>query len=153
MGEQHDTDVVGDLLATGGMTRGFLMLQLALWATQSLLWGWQALTEGGPLQIAMAILATVALITFGTMSIVGTRIELVLRGDALQLRRRLRPLTVSRADVVAVRGDVLGRPSWSQCVIIETRSGDVRLPALNPSPSVLIPRLQRWVEVGERPEA
>lgn len=149
MREQRDMDVASDVIATGGLSRNFLMLQLALWAMQFLLWGSQALTEREPLQVAMAVLAGAALVTFGWMAVVGTRIELIVRDETLELRRRFRPLTVARADVVAIGGDVPGRPSWSSCVMIQTRGGDVRLPALNPSPAVLVPRLQRWFERGE----
>lgn len=151
--EHTEADVAGDVIATGGMSRKFLMLQLALWAMQFVVWGGQALTAREPFQIAMAVLAGAALLTFGWMAAAGTSIDLIVRNESLELRRRFRPLTVARADVVAIRGDVIGRPSWSSCVIIETRGGDVRLPALNPSPTVLVPRLQRWVEEGERPDA
>jgi hypothetical protein len=150
--EGQDVDVAGDLVATGGMARSFWVLHLVLWATQLLLWGPQAFTEREPLQIAMAILAAVALAAAVSMSLAGTRIELLVHEDTLELRRRFRPLTVARADVVAFKGNVSGRPSWSEYVIIETRSGEVRLPVLKPSPSVLLPRLQRWAGVSEKSE-
>lgn len=110
------------------------------------------MTEREPLHIVMAILAAVGLAGAVWMSLAGTRIELLVHADTLELRRRFRPLTVARADVVAFKGNVSERPSWSEYVIIETRSGEVRLPVLKPSPSVLLPRLQRWAGVSDKPE-
>ena len=144
--------MVGDVVATGGMPRGFWVLQLVVWAMQLLLWVPRALTEREPLQIAFAIFAAVGLAAAVWMSLAGTRIELLVHEESLELRRRFRPLTVARADVVAFKGNVSGRPSWSEYVIIETRNGEVRLPALKPSPAVLLPRLQRWAGVSENPE-
>ncbi|MDT0164168.1 hypothetical protein Q9R32_01190 [Actinotalea sp. AC32] len=152
MGERRGVDAEGDLVATGGMARSFWVLQLVIWATQLLLWGPQALTEREPLQIVMAIFTTVGLAAAVWMGLTGARIELLVHEDSLELRRRFRPLTVARADVIGFKGNVSGRPSWSEYVIIETRSGEVRLPALKPSPSVLLPRLQRWAGVDEKPD-
>lgn len=150
---QRGVDAVGDLVATGAMARSFWVLQVAVWVTQLLLWGRQALTEREPLQIAMASFAAVLLVVVVWMLLAGTRIELLMHDETLELRRRYRPLTVARADVVAIRGNVVDRPAWSDHVIVETHGGEVRLPALKPSPSVLIPRLKRWAGLGEEPEA
>ena len=98
------------------------------------------------------VLAVFSVAAFGLnvwMAFSSPRIALVITNDTLELRRRVRPLALSRTDVVAVRGDVAGRPSWSTEVRVETRDRTVRLPALDVKPVELISRLQEWAEVDE----
>ncbi len=122
-----------------------------VWTLLLLLWGWRAVTEREPLSIFMAALAVVAVAVHTWVYFTEPRTRLLLRDEELELRRRFRPLPVVRADVVAVRGDVPDRPTWSDHVLIETRDRTVRLPLLDRPAGELIPRLQNWAGVGEHP--
>jgi hypothetical protein len=138
-----------ELVASGVRSVPFARFQLGLWALLLVLWGWQALTERRPHQVLMAVLAAVALVGYVWLAVAGTRTALVLHDERLELRRRRRPLAIARADVVGVKGDVPGRPTWSEGVVVVTRTGEVRLPALDRPPGDVIVRLQRWAGVGE----
>lgn len=112
------------------------------------LWLWPAVRDGdvgrgvvGGLWVVLAV----AWLVLGS----GPRARLVLDDDVLRLVRPLRPWSVRRADVVAVRGDVPGRPTWSGSLVLETRDGSHRVSGLEPGPAVLVPRLQEWAGVGE----
>ena len=138
-----------ELVASAPRSVPFLRFQLVLWTLQLVLWGSQAVTEGGRLQIVMAVLSAVGVAVHGSMLVGGSPAQLVLVDDRLELRRRFRPLSIDRSAIVAVRGDVPGRPTWSQGVIVETTSGDVPLPALDRKVPEVIARLQEWADVGE----
>jgi hypothetical protein len=77
----------------------------------------------------------------------------VVTGDALVVGRWWRVVTIAREDVRAVRGDVPGRPTWSDRVVVEHAGGELWLPRYQQPPAVVIQRLQEWAAVGERPAA
>lgn len=141
------------MVATGAKPVTFLRLQVLIWTLLFLSWGWQALTEGKRVQVFMTVLAGIALAGYVWMAVSTRRVELVVHEDHLQLSRRFRSLSIARSDITAIRGDVPGRPTWSQQVLIETDDRTVRLPALDRSPSETIARLQEWAGVGEQPTA
>lgn len=51
----------------------------------------------------------------------------------------------------AVRGDVPGRPAWSEYVVVETDAGPLRLGGFDVGVPVLVSRIQAWAGVGEQP--
>ncbi len=85
------------------------------------------------------------------VAVVDLRATLVLTDDALLLERRWRSLRVPRDAVLAVDGDVHGRPSWSESVVLAVAGRDrpVRFGGLDAPARVLIPRLQEWAGVGD----
>jgi hypothetical protein len=85
------------------------------------------------------------------VAVVDLRATLVLTDDALLLERRWRALRIPREAVRAVDGDVHGRPSWSEAVVLTVAGRDrpVRLGGLDVPARVLIPRLQDWAGVGD----
>ncbi|GAA2720966.1 hypothetical protein [Cellulomonas aerilata] len=147
----HGPERPADVVATEVRPVAFLRVQAAVQVLLLLMWGTQALTERDPFHLLLAGLSAVGVALLGRSLVSGARTRLVLSGDTLELRRRLRPVALARADVVAVRGDVRGRPTWSGQVLVETRTGTLRLPALEPGPGRLIPLLQEWAGVGEDP--
>jgi hypothetical protein len=76
--------------------------------------------------------------------------RLVLAPLELRIERRARPVVIPRRDVLAVRGNVPDRPSWSDRVLVQTPHRVHTLPSLDQPPSVLVPELQRWAGVTER---
>ncbi|WP_298455005.1 hypothetical protein [uncultured Cellulomonas sp.] len=140
-----------ELVATSATSAPFRRTQLVLWGLQFLLWAGQAVAEGGRLQTGMAVLTGIGFAAQVVVALSGPRVTLVLHDDHLELRRRVRPWSIDRADVVAVGGDVPGRPTWSQQVKIRTRTGVLTLPALDRAPADIIGRLGAWAGVGETP--
>ncbi|WP_431835745.1 hypothetical protein [Cellulomonas sp. Y8] len=84
-------------------------------------------------------------------AVVDLRAALVLTDDALLLERRWRPLRVPREAVRAVDGNIHGRPSWSESVVVTVAGRDrpIRLGGFDVHARVLIPRLQEWAGVGD----
>jgi hypothetical protein len=74
----------------------------------------------------------------------------VLTDAELRVERRAHPVVLRRDEVVAVRGNILARPTWSDRVLVQTRDGLVTLPPLDRAPGVLIPELQEWAQVSEQ---
>ncbi|MBW0255469.1 hypothetical protein [Cellulomonas sp. PS-H5] len=85
------------------------------------------------------------------LALTDLRATLVLTDDALLLERRWRPLRVPREAVLAVDGNIHGRPSWSESVVVTVAGRDrpVRLGGFEVHARVLIPRLQEWSGVGD----
>ncbi|WP_217616600.1 hypothetical protein [Cellulomonas sp. GbtcB1] len=85
------------------------------------------------------------------LAVVDLRAALVLTDDALLLERRWRPLRVPREAVRAVDGNIHGRPSWSESVVVTVAGRDrpIRLGGFDVHARVLIPRLQEWAGVGD----
>lgn len=83
--------------------------------------------------------------------LVDLRATLVLTEDALLLERRWRPLRIARDAVRAVDGNIHGRPSWSEAVVltVDGRDRPVRLGNFDVPARELIPRLQEWAGVGD----
>ncbi|RMI04783.1 hypothetical protein EBM89_17690 [Cellulomonas triticagri] len=80
--------------------------------------------------------------------------RVVLTDDTLRVERPWRPLRVDRSAVVAVDGNVPGRPSWSEAVVVTVREPGapdraVRLPRLGTHARVLVPRLREWAGIGD----
>lgn len=143
------TDAADNVLASGIRPVKFERLQVVIYLLLTLCWGWQWVMGSGRMYVVGTALAAIPLGLYVISAFSNPRIALVLSGDTLELRRRIRPLSFNKGDVVAVRGDVAGRPSWSTQILIETRDRAVRLPALDQAPADLIPRLQEWAGVDE----
>ncbi|MFS0703806.1 hypothetical protein AB6N23_04720 [Cellulomonas sp. 179-A 9B4 NHS] len=113
---------------------------------------WTVRLFGGERDAAVVMVVSVAVaLAAATAALVASRrATLVLTPDHLLLERRRHPLTIARQDVRGVRGDVPGRPSWSEVVLLDVGGREVRLPVLDARPATLVPRLQRWADVGER---
>ena len=80
------------------------------------------------------------------------RVALVLTDDAVMLRRRWRPIAIARTDIRAVRGDIPGRPSWSNSLVLQLDDDrTVTLPTFGQTGKTLVPKLQEWAGVGETP--
>ena len=152
-GPERDLSTAGERVASAATPVMFVRLQLVMWTLMLLSWGSQAVRDGEAFHVAMTVLAATGCAGFAWLSLAAPRTELVLGDGALEVRRRFRPLVVDREDVVAVRGDVPGRPTWSEYVVVETRDRTVRLPAFDRGPRDLIPLLQEWAGVGEQPDA
>jgi hypothetical protein len=104
----------------------------------------RAVVVGIGLAVLVGVLVALVLIHRGRGGAV-----LVLTDTELRLERRRRPVVLERRHVVAVRGNVPGRPSWSERVLVETRDDLVTLPPLDRSPALLVPELQEWARVPE----
>jgi hypothetical protein len=94
-------------------------------------------------------------VAFGVMTILalvlrlgGPNAELVLTPDRIVVRRRLGSFAIPRADVLGVRGNIEGRPEWSEQVVVETAAGPRPLPVFGERPAELIPVVQAWATTG-----
>ncbi|WP_258724864.1 hypothetical protein [Cellulomonas sp. NS3] len=144
---------MAEVLARAPARRGLLLALLAINVVQLALAVVRAVRDDDPTATLLAVLLAVLVGGLAVGVLLAARpAELVLTEDALVLRRRLRPLTVARASVRAVRGDVRGRPTWSHAVVLQLEDRTLRLPALEPGAGVLVPRLQSWAGVGEDPD-
>jgi hypothetical protein len=105
--------------------------------------------------VVLVVLAAVSLTAAVATMLVDARAALVLTDDELVVERRLglRPRRVARLAVRAVDGNVHGRPSWSDTVVITVRDGDrdrlFRLGGFDVHARVLVPRIQEWAGVGD----
>jgi len=107
--------------------------------------------EEGGLAVLMVCLSGLLVVSGVILAVIDVRTALVLTDDALILERRWRPRRVRRDAVRAVGGDVHGRPSWSEAVVItvDGRDRPLRLGPFDVHARVLIPRLQEWAGVGD----
>lgn len=137
------------VVAVGAPSVKWAKAQLVLNLLLLLLWGWQALTTNQTIYVVLTGFSAVAVVLYLWAAISAPRVELILTSDRLEVRRRFRPHLIDRREITAVRGDVPGRPSWSEQVLVETRGGVVRLPPLDRPPAEVIPELQQWAGVGE----
>lgn len=151
MADERPTD--GEVLARGAQSRGLVRLQVVLNVALAAMWTWRAVRTGETMAVVLAVAFVLLLAVWVVLGLRGPGTALVVTPEALHLRRRVRPLVIPRADVVAVRGDVDGRPSWSTRVVVETADRTVPLPELDRSPAVLVPRLQEWAGVDEHARA
>ncbi|MBB2925489.1 hypothetical protein [Cellulomonas cellasea] len=76
------------------------------------------------------------------------RQHFIVTDDALFLWHGLRPVSIPRGDVVAVRGDS-ARLEWSSALVIETTTRKLTLSDIRGWPLAAIPTLQNWAGVGE----
>lgn len=112
---------------------------------------------GGPERgLALAfVCASGLVIAIGVaLAVVDLRATLLLTDDALLVERRWRPLRIPRAAVRAVDGNIHGRPSWSESVVLTVAGRDrpMRLGGFDVHARVLIPRLQDSAGVGATPD-
>ncbi len=142
----------GDVVARSPDPKPWVRIQLVVNALLLLGWGSLAVRRGETVHVLLTCLVALALALNVAAVRAMPRVQLVLLADALEVRRRARPVRVARDDVVAVRGDVPGRPSWSEHVLVDTPGRTVRLPPLDRSPGEMVPLLQQWAGVGERPD-
>lgn len=117
-------------------------------------WAWRIGTEeqGRGRLVVLAVSAVVFLAVVGGFVLVFRRrggTSLVLTDTELRLVRRLNPVVIRRQEVLAVRGNIPGRPSWSEHVLVQTQGGLHTLPPLNRPASELIPALQQWSGASE----
>jgi len=124
-------------------------------AAYATFWTWRiAAGEHGRARVVVLAVAGALLVALVVALAVAFRRRggVVLRLDETELRleRRVHPVAVRRRDVLAVRGDVPGRPTWSEHVLVQTPGGILRLPPLDQPPGVLVPLLQEWAGVEEQ---
>lgn len=107
--------------------------------------------EDHGLAVVFVCLSGLLLVMAVVLAVTDLRATLVLTDDALLLERRWRPLRVPREAVLAVDGNIHGRPSWSESVVVTVAGRDrpVRLGGFEVHARVLIPRLQEWAGVGD----
>lgn len=151
---------------TSGSSRGAEIVARSPVASRSLLamtiingvnvafWLWRISSEeqGRGRQVVLAVGAVLLMAAAGALVLIyrrrgGTR--LVLTDDELRLERRAKPVVLRREEVLAVRGNIPGRPTWSEHVLVQTQSGLHTLPPLDRPPSELILALQQWSGVSE----
>ncbi|WP_147795170.1 hypothetical protein [Cellulomonas sp. Y8] len=107
--------------------------------------------EDHGLAVVFVCLSGLLIVMAVVLAVTDLRATLVLTDDALLLERRWRPLRVPREAVLAVDGNIHGRPSWSESVVVTVAGRDrpVRLGGFEVHARVLIPRLQEWAGVGD----
>lgn len=143
---------MGEVVARAPRQTRQIWLTLGIQALLAVVWGVRFLTDGDRGAAVLAGCFVVLVLVGLVLALAPPALTLTLTDEALVVTRRWRPLHVRRGDVRAVRGDVPNRPSWSGQVVVETADGRaVRLPRFDVPPGVLIPRLQDWAGVGERP--
>ncbi len=129
----------------------WMWTNLVIQAALAGLWTWRFLQDGETVAGGLAA-GFVLLALLGGVLIASTPpAALVLTDEALLVQRRWRPRRVARSSVRAVHGNVPGRPTWSESVVIETDSGPVHLGGLDLGVPAMIDRLQAWARVGEQP--
>ena len=111
--------------------------------------------HGGAALLTDRVYAVLA-VGWGAMSILavvlwrgGANAHLVLTPDRMVVRRRLRSSAIPRSEILDVRGNIVGRPEWSEQVVVETAAGPRPLPVFDERPSELIPVVQAWAATGE----
>lgn len=98
--------------------------------------------------IALAVAVGAGVLLPLGAALTATRLEIT--GDALVVRRRLRPVVIPRETITAVDGDVPHRPTWSSVVVVTTETGEHKLPAFaQPTVGEIVEALQDWS--GTRP--
>ncbi|NHT19708.1 hypothetical protein [Cellulomonas sp. IC4_254] len=114
-------------------------------------WAPRLAGEERGLAVLMICVSSLLIVVAVVLVLVDLRATLVLTEDALLLERRWRPLRIDRAAVWAVDGNIHGRPSWSEAVVltVDGRDRPVRLGNFDVPARVLIPRLQEWAGVGD----
>jgi hypothetical protein len=143
---------VDEVVARAPQQSRQIWVTVGIQALLAVVWVVRFLLDGDRVAAVLAGCFVVLLLVGVVLALAPPALTLTLTDDALVLTRRRRPLHVARGDVRAVRGDVPNRPSWSGQVVVETRDGRaVRLPRFDVTPGALIPRLQDWAGVGERP--
>ncbi|MBI9113710.1 hypothetical protein [Sanguibacter suaedae] len=146
-------DGASEVVVASGDARGALRpIVAACFGVQLVFLGIRA-TDGEPWRAALLVVAVVLVAALVCVDLADCRAWLVVRDDELEVRRRFRaPQIVARADVVAVEGDVAGRPTWSEHVVVRTDDRTLDLPRFHRRPPAdLVPQLQEWVDTGRRP--
>lgn len=107
--------------------------------------------EEGGLAVLMVGASGLLVASGVVLALTDLRTALVLTDDALLLERRWRPLRIPRDAVRAVDGNIPGRPSWSEAVVItvDGRDRPMRLGPFDVHARVLIPPLQEWAGVED----
>jgi len=150
-GDTDDARILARTPRTPRWTFPWVLLQGAMLAY----WTWQiGAEEQGTARAVIVAVGAILLVAFVAAMVQLYRgrggAAVVLSERELRLERRVRPVTLARHEVLAVRGNVPGRPSWSERVVIETPGGLVSLPLLDKSPALIVPRLQEWAGVSEQ---
>lgn len=124
---------------------------LAVNGVLSALWAYRFARDGETGAAVLLVLLVVA--TACATAGIATRppATVTITHDELVIARLRGPQRVARSEIRAVHGDVAGRPTWSEQVVVETRAGAVRLAGLDVGVAALIDRLQAWAGVGEQP--
>lgn len=104
-------------------------------------WSW---TWALPTAVAAVVLVSWVALGFDAQA-------LVLTDDALEVRRRFRPLTIPRDAILGARGEIPGRPRWSTRAMVETADGTRRLPGFaDTHVGHVVEAVQEWAGVDER---
>lgn len=146
----------GDVVARTRRPSRWLWLNVVVQGCLVVLSGWRVATEGaeGFLVAMLAIWATAFALSLLSV-LADLRASLVLGEDELRVERRLGlgPHRVPRRDVLAVDGDVHGRPAWSGSVAVTVRGRErpLRLGNFDVPVRDLVPLLQEWAGVGDTP--
>lgn len=124
-------------------------------AVQAVMYGVRVASGERGAAVLLLVMTTTVVVGGVVILLVDVRATLVLTDDALLLERRWRPLRIRRDAILAVDGNVHGRPSWSEAVVLTVHGRDrpVRLGNFEVHARVLIPRLQDWAGVGDTPAA
>jgi hypothetical protein len=135
---------------TKGVPRWLWALVLVQ-AVQAVTYGVRVASGEGGEAILLLVMTSLVAVCGVVVLLVDLRATLVLTEDTLLVERRWRPLRVPREAVLAVDGDVRGRPSWSGSAVLTVRGRDrpVRLGNVEMHARVLVPRLQEWAGVGD----
>ncbi|WP_028045244.1 hypothetical protein [Cellulomonas sp. URHE0023] len=138
----------GRIAATARPNRLLTIGHLVVWSVAAVVLSCAAfVVHSGVLVVAAGVSALLAVL-WGWLGFVGQVAQLWLTPDSLELRRRLRPYSIRRVDVLAVHGNIEGRPMWSDQVVLETATGARPLPGFTERPAELVPLLERWVATG-----
>lgn len=122
---------------------------------QVVIHGSEVLAGDRGVSLVILVLSTLTVVAGTALMTIDLSAGLVLTDDELVVERRRRPRRIPRADVVAVDGNIPGRPDWSESVVLTVREAgtdrEVRIGNLDTHARVLIPRLREWAGVGAEP--
>ncbi|MBO1752824.1 hypothetical protein J4G33_13505 [Actinotalea sp. BY-33] len=95
------------------------------------------------------LLCGVVLVAIWLGQVVASRTMLTITSDELAVRVGLRTVEILREQVTDVEGNVPGRPTWSEHVVVHHAGRTTALPALETLPAELIPLLRDWAGLDE----
>ncbi|GIG30463.1 hypothetical protein [Cellulomonas marina] len=125
---------------------------VVIFVVQTASWLLQALAEGGTLRWLLVVVCGLGAVVTGAAQRGAPPALLRLTDDEVRLEKRWRrPLVVRREDVTDVRGDVVGRLTWSHATLVESADATLTLKDLDQPPSVLVPRLREWAGLATDP--
>ncbi|HEY0216301.1 MAG TPA: hypothetical protein VGC57_07915 [Cellulomonas sp.] len=144
---------MSEVIARAVRPSRWIWTNLLVQALLASLWTRRFLDDGEVLAGVVAGAFVLLLLLGCTLVATTPRATVVLTDEVLLVQRRWRPRRVARSSVRAVHGDILGRPTWSETVVVETDTGAFRLGGFDIGTAALIERLQNWAQVGEQASA